>query len=528
MSAEYKVNLEPGRARIIGSLQVEVLDDGLQLLRLPFSGVGIRRASIDESPAALARDEGGQVSLFVSGRGQHTLSLELIAVLQTTAAVQSLNIQIPTPASTQLQIVAPGNVEVKSGAAVAHRELIDGATHLELSPPRGPLAIVMSLNNRAQQTRQVVVARGVIVDEVTQGYERLHARISMNVLHGETQEFRFGLPDGFEVNQVRSPLLAQWVVATEGEQRVLTTQLRQPESGTVSLDLALVKTTASLKDWQMPQLVPLDVASYVAVVGLVAEQRIDAKQITASGLIPIDNKTLTSSIPQSVFEADPGAPTIRPVVTYYAPQAEYSLKAQFVEPPAQHQVASNLMLTVADSQLALRAGFTVVPTAERLFELRIDVPAGWHVTAVTGGDQQPLPYEQVPGEAGSMLRIRFPSGAPVQSPSNFYVDAVAVPDKWLDDWKQNKIEFPAFAVRDAQQDAGAVSVTANDDLIVRPDQLEGLTPLDRADAVKYGLENVSLALAYRYDRQPYRASLAIQRREPWVTAQLFLPYRTSR
>ena len=42
----------------------------------------------------------------------------------------------------------PGNVEVKGGAAVATREYDEATeqTTFELLPPRGPLAIVLSLN----------------------------------------------------------------------------------------------------------------------------------------------------------------------------------------------------------------------------------------------------------------------------------------------------------------------------------------------------------------------------------------------
>ena len=68
----------------------------------------------------------------------------------------------------------------------------------------------------------------------------------------------------------------------------------------------------------------------VAVVGLVAEERLDAEQITASGLITIENQVLMWSIPKSVLQTEPGAPAIRSIVTYFAPQADYGLTARFV------------------------------------------------------------------------------------------------------------------------------------------------------------------------------------------------------
>ena len=54
---------------------------------------------------------------------------------------------------------------------------------------------------------------------VTAAYERLHATVSLGVLHGAAERFRFAIPAGFEVTEVNSPLVARWVVDQEGERR---------------------------------------------------------------------------------------------------------------------------------------------------------------------------------------------------------------------------------------------------------------------------------------------------------------------
>ena len=72
------------------------------------------------------------------------------------------------------------------------------------------MSIVMSLNNRLLHEQRVVVARSVLVDEVTQGYERIHATVSHRVLHGAVDKLRFAVPAGFEVTRVESTLLARW------------------------------------------------------------------------------------------------------------------------------------------------------------------------------------------------------------------------------------------------------------------------------------------------------------------------------
>jgi len=211
LSADYDATIQQERASIRGTLWIEVLEPGLHAIPLELSGVGIRTALLDGKPAALGRDAQGQVTLFVEGKGQKQLELDLVTVLQTSAAQQSLQFTLPTPAATKLHVSVPGNVEVRSGAAVVSRSVDQqaGVTRFELLPQRGPLSLVMSLNNKLLLERRVVMARSVIVDEMTQAYERLHATVSLGVLHGAVDQFRFRVPAGFEVTAVESPTLAR-------------------------------------------------------------------------------------------------------------------------------------------------------------------------------------------------------------------------------------------------------------------------------------------------------------------------------
>ena len=207
-SAEYQGELQEGRALITGQLAVEVLEDGLFALPLDLGGVGIRSATLDGKPAPLMKNANQQPTVLIQGKGQHKLELKLMAPLQTAAAQQTLNVVLPTNSATRLKLTVPGNIDVKGGGAVISRtyEMEANRTLLEIQPQRGWLTLVMSLNNRLLQDQRVFVARSVIVDEVTQGYERIHATVSFRVLHGAVDKFRLSVPAGFEVTRVESPL----------------------------------------------------------------------------------------------------------------------------------------------------------------------------------------------------------------------------------------------------------------------------------------------------------------------------------
>ncbi len=81
-----------------------MLEDGLHALPLDLGGVGLQNATLDDRNAAIGRDAGGRLVLFVEGIGRHELTLEMVAPLETTAARQVLNFRLPRPAAAKLRL----------------------------------------------------------------------------------------------------------------------------------------------------------------------------------------------------------------------------------------------------------------------------------------------------------------------------------------------------------------------------------------------------------------------------------------
>ena len=127
LSAEYDATVEQGRVRISGRMQVEVLESGLHAVPFRFSGVGLRRASLDGKPAAIGADSDGKTHLFVEGRGRKKLLVEMVAPLTTSAAEQTMQLRVPTPAATRFQLTVPGVVEIKDRTQVIARRVDEGA-----------------------------------------------------------------------------------------------------------------------------------------------------------------------------------------------------------------------------------------------------------------------------------------------------------------------------------------------------------------------------------------------------------------
>ncbi len=140
--------------------------------------------------------------------------LEMVAPLETTAAQQMLSFRLPRAAAGRLRLTVPGDVEIRSGADVAGRVVDHAAavTRFELLPTAGDATLLMSLNSHLKRKEQAVLARSVLVDEVTAGCEKLYATVSLAVLYRAVDHFRFVVPEGFEITEINSPLLSRWDV----------------------------------------------------------------------------------------------------------------------------------------------------------------------------------------------------------------------------------------------------------------------------------------------------------------------------
>ncbi|MDX1945917.1 MAG: hypothetical protein SFU86_11010 [Pirellulaceae bacterium] len=531
VAAEYDGQLAEGRALLTGKLTIDVLDDGLFALPLDLAGVGIRSATLDGQPAPLTRDGQNPPQVLVQGVGSHQLVLNLTAPLATAAAHQTLQVTLPTTGATRLKLAVPGNVEVKGGAAVIEREYDQAAnqTRLALLPSRGPMAIVMSLNNKLLRDQRVVVARSVIVAEVTLGYERIHATVSHRVLHGAVDKLRFAVPAGFEVTRVEATQLARWEEKVEGGVKTLEATLREPTTDQVVLAISANRSPAAdgdwlatLADWKFPRLVPLDVEGQVAVIGLLAEDRLRAESIQSTSLLPIDASVLASAIPASVLKAEPGAPSVRQIVTYYAPAADYNLSARFVKPARGLSVATNSLLVAADGGLSLTGGFALTPEAESLFEFHFTLPQGWQLVQVTRADGAPLETERFAlATGGTRVLVRLGTGIRVGQTGTVNFEALSTPAGWLAPWETQTFDYPQFTIDGATRDRGALAAQTLDDLVVRPDKLAGLTPLIDAEKAEFGLADLPTALAYRFEARPVAATLVVSRTRPSLKAEVF-------
>ena len=363
------------------------------------------------------------------------------------------------------------------------------------------------------------------ISELTTSYERLHVTAEMQVLHGAVEQFLFEVPAGFQVTGVESPLLAQWVLNSEGDTEILEVTLREPTRDTEILNISASRAPVTIGQWTMPQLKPLDVAGHVAVVGLVAESRLRPMGMTAEDLIHLDTNVLRDALPVSVFDTEPGAPAIRQIAAYYAPSDTFSLQATLEDPKDELRVATHLLLSLDEQQQTLRGGFTLTPQATKMTSFAFQLPAEWQLDTLSGADQKPLPFDRYRTDDHSRFVVKLPQTiAPGTSQTVFFVASFRS-SSWLTRWDSQKVTFPQVVVEQATDLSGAVAVQANGDLTAKPVTTDNLVPIDSKERGRFGLADSSTELTYEVTDDEYAAEFLVERKQAKISSRNYSFFR---
>ncbi len=517
LAADYQMTIDDGRAIIRGSVQIELLRKGLHAVPLEFAGVSLLSATIDDEPAALGRAANQQVKLFLEGIGKYQLKLEMALPVVVSAAQQTVSFQLPSPASSTMQIDVPGNVEIKGGADVLRREVNaeNNITQFEILVPRAVTKLTMSLNNRRLRDERAAVARSLIITSVGDAYETVEMSISMGILHGAIQRVRFTVPDDLDITTVESEWLDRWRVVEDADAGLtVEVDLRQAATKPFTLKVNGVRNLRISGDgtqWTFPQSRVLDVDGHVAVLGVVVEPQMRVRQIVADGLIPV-GRTIFEDTVDGVLMA------------YYAPSTDYTLSATIENPAPQLDTMTSFLMTIGRRELTIDGGFILEPQIRKVFAFDFTAPADWKIQYVRDAGGTELPFERYVGQDGfDTYHVRLPQGAVPGEPYQVELRASQIPSGWLDEWENQQVDFPLIRVQDAVIERGAIAALAINDLGVRPIALDGLSVLNEQEKEEFGLTTKS-DLAYRFELMPYGGQFSVEPNQSQLTARTFSFY----
>lgn len=515
-------------AKISSKLMVEILEDGIHAVPVRFGNLSLQSATLkDGSRAALGFNKNRETILFLNGKGRHEIEFTFASLVKLETARQTVSFQLPSATQNRLTVTVDGNIELASGAAVISRayDAASNRTTFELVPSRAAMSLLMSVNNKKIHEQKSILAKSVFIHELTSNYEQIHARINVDILHGETDSVRFELPSGFQITDVTCAPMSNWSIEKEGERSELVVHLREAVGQGFTLNIAATSTEATAENWTLRKLRPVGFSGSVSVVGIVAEERFELQALKTEGLFPINNTQIESSIPDTVFKTAAGAPPIATVAAFYAPDSNFTLQARFTVPPASLELSPTSILILSDRMQKLIGQYQLTARHEKVVDFDLLVPSGWRMVTLKGPDGKPLEFQRIAAADGTRLNARIPGGLPAGNSFSIVFEATRTDASWSTRWDRIDIPFPRFEVGNSEFRTGAIAVAVEDDLTVRASATNSLEPLLRDQKAIFGLNQFETALAMEIVDGNYSATLAVERLQSRVTATAFNFFR---
>jgi hypothetical protein len=235
-------------------LTVDVLKQGWASVQVP-AGLLVRDARLDGRPTALV--EGTPPRVLLSRAGRSTLTLDVVVPLASAAGSESMTLPASGSALSAVTLTVPRtgvSLAMTGGFVAEETESAAESRWVVYGMPGRPLTFSWKHRVDDHRAAQPLHTRARITELVALGEDstQVTASVAIDVMQGLARDAVITLPEGFVVNQVAGPTLADWDVGrnaltvtflepvADRASVVVTGEVRTPREGVVAVPIVRV------------------------------------------------------------------------------------------------------------------------------------------------------------------------------------------------------------------------------------------------------------------------------------------------
>lgn len=540
---ESTATIQEAVLAVAAKLKIELLTDGWHEVPLRLGDAAIGAAELDGQPARLITDPRGGYKLLVEKQkdadAQIELSLQYSKAYTKAPGQNSVSLQAPqAPVNRwQIRIDQPG-VKVNVHPMIAAAEVpADEAgdedakatvvmAFLGAAPtvridwtPKAEGATGLNALATVQAEQQVTLDQGVV---------RTRTQLRYDITRADLSQLRVEVPADHKVAGIFDPNVRRWDVKTEGDLQQITIELFQPTRGTqnITIDLEQFSGEFENKDFEVPVVKALDVGRQQGIVVVRLGEGLRGETISRTGLLQLDAAELPRNIgPQQWNFA----------FRYAALPFELKLTVEKIQP----RVTVNQLVEVYLEPEKLTVDLLALYDIERagVFQLQIDIPAGFEVRPVVGRAAHGaaavvVDTYHVDEDDPTKLTVNLARKA--LGKVGLFVEL----ERRLDDPNllsptgedsEMDLPVPRVAPDSVERSTGRLVICKPESLRVNPGKPEGLRSISFAEAYQSvptcrdaRFPQSKPSLAFAFTDQPVTLTVKAQRRKPHVTARQLL------
>ncbi|HMV67318.1 MAG TPA: hypothetical protein PKA64_10740 [Myxococcota bacterium] len=292
---------EPASAVFNARLRIDRHEaDGWSSIPVLSGEAALIEAVLDGKPAPLVLD-GGWYRLVTNRTGALDLRVRFAVGVSLEQGLASFSFPLPAAGSNTVSIAIPSPepLEVTVAQARVSRDAWAGGKQIvEASvPPRDRLAVRWQRAERSSTTAQEqprVYAEVMSLVDVADGLLRATTTIQHTILFAGVDTFRYDLPDGMTVLDVRGSGLREWTVAADGD-LVVKLNYAAEAACAISVDLEKVIGEGD-RSVDAPLIVPRGVERSKGWVGVTSGGNLEVSPGQVANATPVDVRTLPPGI----------------------------------------------------------------------------------------------------------------------------------------------------------------------------------------------------------------------------------------
>lgn len=478
----------------------------------PTQRLSIEKATLDDQPAMLGRNQDGSVTLFSNEEGKHVLKLELSTELTSQGSDQVAAFSLLRAPSGTLSLTLPAGKRLLVGALQLERPApLDKPADYTVAIGGAP-GIQLRVTDRAAENAAdaLTFATTGYGLHVAPGEVTWHALTNLQIFGKPIDRLTFSVPSTLEIADVESTGLESWDLTDDPNDKSRTNialTFGQAFDGTRKISFKGVMAIETGKPWTVP---PLTIANVTSHIGQVLVQHPADVRLRVEETEGVRRATQgqkpTADMPDEMSKFN-----ATEFLRFDVWQPDFVLPLTTQPKQREVQTAVAAVLDVNATGLDLQVIITVKTQFAPLFELDVRLPADWNVISAER-DKAALKWQILSQEPGiNQLRILLDPPLAAEGSGTIHLVLRREVEGWPVESTPISVAIPELFLPQSSLNEGTIVIRGDDDLDLAASELKGLdtVPLN-ADFER---------LRFRTQDTRYGGQLKVTRKPSRISAQ---------
>jgi hypothetical protein len=288
--ARYTARLHDNQLVIDAVVEFEQLARGWQTVTLPFTGLAVEGATLDDKPAEIGRapGEGRPLVIFARQPGRHTLKLSLSTALVMIGSDQAAGFGLAPISSATLEISLPAGKHLHVDNVPLNHPAADDqpATYAVALGGKSSVALRITDRRSQQGSASLLFASTAIGLHVAPEERTWRTVTALSVFGKPIDNLTFTVPKSLDIVSIESTGLERWEIGDGpgGTTTTLKLVYRQPFDETRTVTFSGVSGSVLGQPWSVPTLGLASATSHLVGVLVQHPAGLRLQQVEATGV----------------------------------------------------------------------------------------------------------------------------------------------------------------------------------------------------------------------------------------------------